>query len=121
MRPRRPEEKERQVAGETGSERMAGMDFQGMTLVSERGENAPELGLPALEPKWPFGTPSTELSLGRVASPQSPPPFHSAGCMYGVQGRRTRSRRSEAGRAVSESVSVTKARRSVAKECSIFV
>ena len=26
--------------------------------------------------RWPFGTPSAELSLGQVASPQSLPPFH---------------------------------------------
>jgi hypothetical protein len=30
----------------------------------------------------PIGTPSTGLSLGRVASPQSPPPFHPARRAY---------------------------------------
>ena len=29
-----------------------------------------------------IGTPSAELSLGRVASPQSPPPFHLARGQY---------------------------------------
>src|SRR5580698_1161434 len=38
----------------------------------------------------PFGTPSTGLSLGRVASPQSPPPFHPARWMYRKPGRHTR-------------------------------
>ena len=53
--------------------------FGGMALVSDGGKEGPH------PPAWlgaafavPIGTPSTGISLGRVASPQSPPPFHPA-------------------------------------------
>ncbi len=58
-----------------------GWIFQGMALVSD-GVGKKEGPHP---PTWlgaafevPIGTPSAGLSLGRVASPQSPPPFHPA-------------------------------------------
>jgi hypothetical protein len=38
--------------------------FKGITPVSERGEEAPRAAELALGRRWPFGTPSTGLSLG---------------------------------------------------------
>src|SRR5215472_8729560 len=72
---------------------MARLDFQGITVVSERGERAPRLARPASGPRWPFGTPSAGLFLGRVASPQSPPPLHPARTMYCNPGQQTRASR----------------------------
>src|SRR5271154_5094782 len=59
----------------------------------------------------PFGTPSTGLSLGGVAPPQTPPPFPPARWMYRKPGRHTRA--SQAGQD-SKVVVVTEVVQSVA-------
>jgi hypothetical protein len=60
-----------------------GWIFQGMALVSDGCKEGPQpatwLGAAG---RVPIGTPSAGLSLGRVASPQSPPPFHPARRAY---------------------------------------
>ena len=56
--------------------------FGGITLVSERGVRSSGPAVADPEARWPFGTPSTGLSLGQVASPQSLPPFRPAGGPY---------------------------------------
>src|SRR5579859_3480927 len=56
----------------------AGWIFGGIARVSDGGKRSPVTAVTEDRGVVPIGPPSAGLSLGRVASPQSPPPFHPA-------------------------------------------